>query len=204
MIIKDPNQIKIARGKKNKKKEGLVILCDLDGVMCFWEKAAAETLGIDLEDEKIREEIKNGRRMESYVGGDSAMWSKIDKEGEKWWEDIEMFPWGKDLYEMLKSKSDYFCFLTSPSNSPICAAGKTKWLTKHFGDDFKDFLIGRNKEYCASSRSLLVDDAKNKIKKFRDFGGHAFHWPSALRILDEEIKIEDVMKDLEDYIQEIK
>jgi len=201
MKVQDPNKIIMA---KSKKKSGLIIFLDIDGVCSFWEKSAGKTLGIDIEDEKIREEIKNGKRMETYVGGDEKMWPIIKKEGSKWWADMELLPWGKRLYEELKKRSDYFSFLSSPSNDPDCAAGKVQWLRKHFGDDFKDFLIGRNKYLCASPRALLVDDDKGKIKRFRKFGGHVFQWPSPFHLLDGDVDLEETFNDLFEYINEIR
>lgn len=188
----------------SKKKNGLRIFLDMDGVVAFWEKSAAKTLDIDLNDEKIREEIKNGKRMETYVGGDENMWPLIKKEGDEWWENIELLPWAKRLYNMLKEKADYFSFLSSPSNDPLCASGKVKFLRKHFGDDFKDFLIGRNKYMCASKNALLVDDDKGKTKKFKKFGGYIFQWPSPLELLDGDIDVEETFDELSDYIKEIR
>lgn len=200
MKMQDPNKIIIA---KSKKKNGLIIFLDMDGVISFWEKSAAKTLGIDINDEKIREEIKNGKRLETYVGGDSVMWPKIDKEGTKWWRDMELLPWGKKLYEKIKEKGDHFSFLTSPSSNPTSSAGKIEFLHKHFGDGFKDFLIGNNKEFCASPRALLIDDTDKKVKKFRSFGGHAFLWPNVFALLDGDIDVDETIKELMEYIKEI-
>lgn len=200
MKIQGPNKIILA---KNKKKEGLIIFLDMDGVFCFWEKAAAKILDLDLEDKEIRDKVKGGKRLETFVGGDSVMWPKIDKEGVEWWRDIEILPWGMELYEKLKEKADHFCFLTSPSNNSTCAAGKIEFFKKHFGDGFREYLIGRNKEFCASPRSLLVDDSESKIKKFRKFGGHAFQWPCPLTLLDGDKNVDDVIEELMDYIDEL-
>lgn len=201
MKVQDPNKIIMA---KSKKKTGLIIFLDIDGVCSFWEKSAGRTCGIDIEDPKIREEIKNGKRFETYVGGDEKMWPMIQKEGTKWWADMELLPWAKRLFNELNKRADHFSFLSSPSNDPLCAAGKVEWLRKHFGDDFKDFLIGRNKHLCASPRSLLVDDDKKKIKKFRKFGGHVFQWPSPFHLLDNDIDLEETFKDLFECINEIR
>ena len=93
---------------KNNKGQGLRLALDLDGVICYWEKSAAETCGIDYEDEKNREEIKNGRRIETFVGGDEKMWPMIDKEGESWWENLEKLPWADDLINLLKRGNKRF------------------------------------------------------------------------------------------------
>jgi hypothetical protein len=188
----------------SKAKTNLRIFLDLDGVCCFWEKSAAKTLGIDLEDKKIREQVKNGKRLESFVGGDEVMWPKIDKEGPEWWENLEKLPWADDLIELAKSSGKDFCFLTSPSNNPDCASGKIKWIKKHLGDDFKNFLIGKQKHMCASPNSILIDDDKKKCKKFEDYGGHSFLWPHSLKLIDKDINIDEVINDLRsliDYVQ---
>jgi len=200
MKIQDPNKIIIA---KSKKKEGLIIFLDMDGVISFWEKSAAKTLDLDLDDKETRDKIKNGKRLETFVGGDSVMWPMIDKGGTKWWRDMELLPWGKRLYEELKKKADHFCFLTSPSSNATCAAGKVEFLHKHFGEKFKDFLIGKHKELCASPRSLLVDDSDSKVKKFRSFGGHAFKWPCPLSLLDGDVDVDETIKELLEYIDEL-
>jgi 5'(3')-deoxyribonucleotidase len=197
MKTQDPNRIVLG---KSKKKEGLIIFADIDGVIAFWEKSAAKILGIDLNDKQIRQEIKNGKKIETYVGGDSVMWPKISAEGPHWWRDIEILPWGKKLYEELTKKTDYFCFLTSPSNNPSCAAGKVEFLQKHFGENFKDFLIGRNKHFCASHRSLLIDDNKDKIEKFRSFGGHVYQWPNPFVFLDGDDDSDKRIEELLIYI----
>lgn len=200
MRIKDPNKIIIAAKKKSKLRIGL----DLDGCVAFWEKAAVETCGIDYKDEKIREEIKNGRRIETFVGGDPAMWKMIDAEGEAWWEDMEKLPWADDLIDLLKKESKDLFFLSSPSKSPICYSGKIKWVLKNYPKMDRDVFLGCKKHMFAGSNTLLVDDTDKKIKEFREYGGHAFKWPCPLSIIDGDIKIEDVLQDLKDYIKEIK
>ena len=198
MKIQDPNKIIIA-----KKKNTLRIACDLDGVVAFWEKAAAKTCGIDYEDDKIRKELKNGKRMETYVGGDSKMWPMIDKEGEEWWENMEKLPWADDLINMLKRESKDFFFLSSPSRSPICYSGKMKWVLKNYPKEDRNLFLGCKKHFVANPNVLLVDDTEKKVKKFREYGGHAFKWPCPLSIIDGDIKIEDVLQDLKDYIDEL-
>ena len=201
MKMQDPNRIVL--GEK-KKKNKLRILLDLDGICAYWEKSAAHTCGLDYEDKEIRDALKNGKRLEKFVGGDSKMWPMIDKEGEDWWTNLEKLPWTDKLIDLLKQESDDFCILTSPNRNPICASGKIKWMQQYFGETFKDFLIGANKHLCATPDSLLIDDTEKKVNKFREYGGHAFLWPHPLKIIDGDIKIEDVIQDLKDYIKEIR
>jgi len=186
------------------KKNSLRIAIDLDGVVAYWEKAAAETCGVDCEDEKIREKLKNGKGMEEFVGGDPKMWGMIDKEGEEWWENIEKLPWADDLINLLKKETKDLFFLSSPSKSPVCYSGKIKWVLKNYPKMDRDLFLGCKKHMFAHSNTLLIDDTEKKIKEFREYGGHAFKWPCPLSLIDGDINIDDTMKELKDYIKEIK
>lgn len=197
------NKIIIA-GKKAAKGRGLRVAVDLDGVLAYWEKAAAETCGVDYKDEKIRQQMKDGKRMETFVGGDPKMWKMIDAEGEAWWENMEKMPWADDLVDLLKKETKDFFFLSSPSKSPICYSGKIKWVLKNYPKEDRSLFLGCKKHLVANPNVLLVDDTDRKVKEFREYGGHAFKWPCCLSIIDGDIKIEDVLQDLKDYIQEIK
>ena len=194
----------IMGGKKDSKKKGLRIALDLDGCVAYWEKSAAMTCGVDYKDEKIRQQIKDGKRMETFVGGDPKMWAMIDKEGEAWWEDMGRLPWADDLIDMLKKETKDFFFLSSPSRSPVCYSGKMKWVLKNYPKEDRSLFLGCKKHFVASPNVLLIDDTEKKINQFREYGGHAFHWPCPLSIIDGDIDIEDVLQDLKDYIQDIK
>jgi len=201
MRMQDPNKIVMAK----KKGKQLRIFCDLDGVCSWWEKAACETLGVDYDDPEIREQLKTGKkRMEDFAGGDEEMWAKIDAKGEEWWASMPKLPWADRLYEFLNGQTEDFSFLTSPSDNPMCASGKIKWLKKHFGEKFKSFLIGKNKHLCASPDCLLVDDDDEKCEKFREYGGHVFQWPHCLKIVDGDTTEDEVFDDLKAYIEEIR
>jgi 5'(3')-deoxyribonucleotidase len=200
MKTQGDNKIIIA----NKKKNDLRIMLDLDGVLCYWEKAAAKTCKIDYKDPEIREAIKNGKRLETFIGGDSVMWPMIDKEGEKWWADMEKLDWSDDLISLLKKETKDLAFLSSPSKSPICYSGKIKWVLKNYPKMDRNLFLGCKKHLVANPNVLLVDDTEKKCKEFREYGGHAFQWPCPLSIIDGDVDIEDVFQDLRDYIKEIK
>ncbi len=197
--IKDPKRIITAKRKKDIK-----IWLDMDGVVAHWMKSAANTLGVDLRRSDIRQQIKDGKRMESFVGGDSKMWPIIDAEGEAWWENMAKLPWADDLINLVKKETKELSFLSSPSNSPICYAGKIKWVIKNYPKMDRDVFIGCKKYRCASPDSLLIDDTAKKCKKFRENGGHVFEWPNALSIIDGDVDINDVLNDLQNEINKIR
>lgn len=178
------------------------IFLDLDGVICDWISAAAKTLNIDDSDPEIRDFLKSGKDIDELFQGN--IWKLIDKEGEDWWTNLEMFPWSNKLVNSLRKESPNFAFLTSPSNNPLCGSGKIKWMKKHFGYKFKDFIITSKKYLCASKNSILIDDLGKNLSKFKKFGGHTYLWPNSYRFIDKEIDVNDTIKDLISYIKILK
>ena len=187
------------------KKDEIMILLDLDGVIVSWLKGAANVCGIDLENKEIRDKIKSGSSINLFLeNGEKELWENIDKYGSEWWRNLEKFSWSDKLIKLLMDKSSNFCFLTSPSNNPFCVIGKIMWLKDNMGSDFKNFLIGKDKHFCANSRSILIDDNVGKIKKFDKYGGNVFKWPNELSLIDGDINIEDTLKSLSKKIDNIK
>ena len=199
--LQGEHKIRVAAEKNSKKTK---IFLDMDGVVFFWEKAAAKSLGMSIDDPKVRSHLKKGREMQDFVGGDSKMWPIIDNEGAEWWENLEMLPWGEKLYKEMKRLAGDFAFLTSPNKNPLCLAGKLKSLQKHFGVDFKDYMIGAHKHLCASPNAILIDDSEKKIIKFRQYGGVAFHWPNPLQLLDKEVNLEETFQKLYELISTVE
>lgn len=200
--LQGEHKIKVAAEKNSKK---IKIFLDMDGVCAFWEKSAAKTLGMNVEDPKVRHHLKNGKQMEEFVGGDALMWPRIDAEGYEWWANLEILPWAQRLYNELKRRAgDDFCFLTSPNRNPICAQGKIVWLQKHFGETFSDFLIGKKKHLCASPNAILVDDNRGKVEKFRKYGGNAFLWPTPFELIDKDKDLDQTFEDLFKFIEEVE
>ena len=193
---------KIILGKKNKNKE-IFIFLDIDGVIGNWLQNVCNTFDIDLNDEDLRNKLKNGEKIENYIeGGEDKMWEEIDKKGSEWWEDMELFPWSRTLRNKLK-KEGKVCLLTSPPRNPEATVGKINWIKKHFKDT-NNFLIGKNKYFCASPKSILIDDSEKKINKFEEAGGNIFLWPNSLEILDGKVKIEELYKEVMEKIGKIQ
>ena len=197
MKIQGPDRIILA-GKKKEKQ--LRILVDIDGVCGNFNKSSCKICDIDIEDDEVRKHLKGGGRIDKFIS-DEEMWDKINEAGEDFWADMELLPWARDLYNTLEKKGDLLAFLTSPSDNPICAAGKIKWIKKHF--DTKNFIITPRKHFCATPNSILVDDTQKKVDQFIKYGGNAFLWPNSLSFEDGDKEIEKVIKDLLEYIDEM-
>jgi 5'(3')-deoxyribonucleotidase len=201
-MIKVQGPDKIITAKK--KKKDIICFLDVDGVCAYWLKAAANTLGVDLRSSEVRQQIKDGKRMEDFVGGDDVMWPKIDAEGDAWWENIEKLPWADDLINLLKKETKDLSFLSSPSDSPLCYSGKIKWVLKNYPKMARDVFLGCKKYRCASPNSILIDDTLKKCKQFEKSGGQSFLWPQTIAILDGDVDLDETMKDLEAKINSMR
>jgi len=194
--IQSPDRI-IVEGIKKKDRR---IFLDLDGVVVDWLGGSCKVTGLDIEEKDARKKLKNNDRIYNILGiTEKEMWKKIDAT-ENWWEDLEILPWGKKLYKVL-SEVGHVCFLTSPSESSNSFSGKSKWIKNYFPK--AKFLIGEAKEFCAAPNSILVDDSGHKIDTFREWKGNAFLWPNQYRIMDNEIDIDDTIKELLEQISKI-
>lgn len=66
--------------------------------------------------------------------------------------------------------------LTAAGNSIATCIGKKKWCEKHLkikGDRVFCSKNSSEKQYYASSKSILIDDFDRNVKQFKEKGGHA-------------------------------
>ncbi len=173
------------------------IFIDLDGVIADWEGLALKVVGAE-NDSQVKAELKTGKDIED-IFPDS--WDRISAYNGRFWEELEVLPWGQQLYDTASKYGDV-AFLTSGGNvhkrteavSQACA-GKTRWVAKYFPG--ANLILTREKHLCASPISLLIDDTKKKIEQFTQYGGHTFHWPHPNRIRDGDVNLPEVIRDLE-------
>jgi len=196
--IQSPNNLKCG----SKKEVKFICFVDMDGVMTYWLKAACDVCGIDIHEKDLYSKLKDENMLLDKTGyiKEKDMWSKIDKAGTDFWANLEILPWAKKLIAEMKKLGDVY-FLTSPGTCIPAPSGKMEWIEKHFPDLLEKLIICKDKEMCANKNTILIDDSEKKIEAFRDAGGHAFLWPNCLKLLDEDI---DVDETLEQLVEEIK
>ena len=201
--IQSPNKILLS----SKKRKKVRVLLDMDGVISDWLGAACKLCDIDLDDKDIRESIKkqNGW-LEDFVD-EKRLWKNIGNAGVGYWENLELFPWSKKLYNKLEELGDEFSILSSPGKFTEIASkacdGKVIWLDNHFSNK-ENYIFAYNKALCASENAILVDDSQRKVDPFNEAGGHGFLWPNPLSLLDGDINVDDTIDELVDYIKRMK
>jgi 5'(3')-deoxyribonucleotidase len=199
--IAGPDKIKLSYGPDKKE---FIINVDLDGVISQWLDAACTTCDIDINDEDIRAELKDGIYLDEMgIISEEELWKKITAEGTDWWANLGVNPWAKKLIEEMGKLGTVY-LLTSPGSCIPAPSGKMEWIDKHFPDLLTKLICGKDKFRCASKNSILIDDSAKKVEAFREYGGHAFHWPNDLRLLDGDEDVDEVIEKLKEEIKEYK
>lgn len=127
----------------------------------------------------------------------STFWNSITREV---WATIPISPEFDFIcsWAEIQVGRDNVHFLTSPTLSPECVAGKLEWI-QQFAPEWmrRQFLIGPSKHLCAKSTTLLIDDSDKNVIKFEGCGGqsilvprpwNSLHGRDPISVLSEQFK----------------
>jgi 5'(3')-deoxyribonucleotidase len=107
---------------------------------------------------------------------EAKFWDAIDAAGADFWAGLESYPWAQKLFHSCVVAGQTI-LLTTPSNSETSPQGKLRWIQNNFGGNFRSYLMGPAKEFCAQPGTVLIDDSESNCKKFREAGGEAILFP---------------------------
>ena len=169
------------------------IYCDMDGVLCDFEKAVVESINRELASKnpkhpKLAAKVVSdlGRNyitekdIHKYSPGKSKPAAKymysLVHDDEDWWANLPWMPGGKELWAYI-SKYDPD-ILTSPmdkAGKTETLSGKLIWVEKNLGlsPDKVNFAHDKYK-YAVSEDgkpNVLIDDFETKVKPFTEAGG---------------------------------
>ncbi len=153
------------------------ICVDMDGVLCDFVLSAV----------KLHAPANVGDVYLSWPAGEYSMervlgcstnefWKPIHDGGAEFWANIPAFGWHQKLMVLCRQYAPT-TILTSPSKHGTSLAGKLDWLHRHYGSNFRDFLMGPNKHFCARPGAVLIDDCDANCEKFEAHGGRAICFP---------------------------
>jgi len=153
------------------------IYLDMDGVLCDFVGAALRVhRQLDALDHWPAGEwdIAKVLRVKS-----EEFWWRIDHHGERFWASLQPYPWAADLVRLLESMSVPITIASSLSYDPYSAAGKLQWLSEHFPQFKRRYLLGSEKHLLAKPGAVLIDDNDQGVEDFRQAGGQAVLFPQA-------------------------
>jgi hypothetical protein len=161
--------------KENFKKYKIFV--DLDGVIVDWEKGFTE-----LSPNKTYEEFKAEDKT-------SDAWRIIHKAKSDWWANLSWLPEGKELWKYIKKYNPTILSSPGKSNVEIVTKGKIEWIKRELGEDI-NYIIERDKhKYAKDKKTILIDDDKKKIDKWKLNGGTGILFKSTEQTIKELQKL---------------
>ena len=146
------------------------ICLDIDGVLADFVGGAGKVVGYDPAVVTIWDYYHLVGKTED------EFWAIVDAAGAEFWADLPSYPWRQKVYDYCSSLGDTI-LLTTNSKHHKSAEGKVLWMQKYFGENFRNYLMGPKKEFCAHENTVLIDDSDANCEKFRKHGGNAILFP---------------------------
>ena len=153
----------------------MIIYCDMDGVLCDFERQWARTNKLPFS--KFQTLNMHDR------------WEKVRKHGSFW----ETIPWkgdGKRLWSYIR-KHDVRILSAYSSSDPNCLPGKRKWLQKNVSvSNAKIHIVQRSqKQLYSKKNTILIDDYVRNIAEFNAKGGIGIRHKTASQTISELKKL---------------
>ena len=146
------------------------IYCDMDGVLCDFERRFEDLTGMS--PKKFKDQ-----------NGVNEFWRVIDEDGVRFWVGMPWMPDGKKLWEFIKPLSP--TLLSSPSWDNSSRLGKRLWVRNNTPGT-KLILANRaNKVNYSEENSILIDDMPRTIEEWDSGGGIGILHTSADSTIDQ-------------------
>jgi len=150
----------------------MIIYCDMDGVLCDFNRAAAKVAGVST--------INQWSKLP-----EKERWKPIREHGSFW----ETLPWkgdGRMLWNYIRKYDVHIlsAYVSSMSD-PNCIPGKMKWLRKNVSVSAgKIHLVKRRQKqnYAKDNKgkpNILIDDFISNINDFKRRGGIGIYHKSS-------------------------
>ena len=155
------------------------IYCDMDGVLCDFEKNIKNTLGISVK-----------------------KWMSINPKHERWqpivakpdfWSSMPWLNDGKNLWRFIE-KYDPHILSAASQEDPNCKPGKNAWIRRNLGVPVSRVnLVQRHEKQnyakVGGKPSILIDDYEKNTKEFSMKGGVGITFRNASQVIGELKKL---------------
>lgn len=154
--------------------------CDMDGVLVNFAGPALERFGVylDFTYPNVGYDIVKGCNILRHEEGlppitPATFWDAFT---EDFWADLPMYPGAQYFLSVLETVGDVY-LTTTPTADPGCAAGKLRWIERHFPRFRRKYVITPHKHTLARPDSLLIDDSSEACSAFAKAGGQTIMFP---------------------------
>ena len=139
------------------------IYCDMDGVLVDFEKGYEDLTGQNIK----------GQPMSSGPN----FWDPITKAGAQFWIKLPWMADGKQLWEYIKQYTPIL--LSAPSREESSKIGKYVWVKREMPGTKLILRSAERKQEFATPQSILIDDRKDNIDRWKEAGGIGIYHTSA-------------------------
>jgi len=154
-----------------------IIYCDMDGVLCNFEKRFKELTGIDFNE---------------YVEKNTwtKTWKIVENDGIRFWSDLEWMKDGKKLWDFIKGLNVQI--LTGSPYYKVgeyAKIGKEIWVDRELGNVKVNHIPGKLKYKYIENNDILIDDSKRNCDIWENNGGIAILHIDTKNTIKELIKL---------------
>jgi len=151
------NDEKMREEKGDKGTGEYEIYCDMDGVLCDFDKRFME--------------FSNGIPPGKYESkfGKKAFWKLISEKGVGYWVGIPWMSDGKQLWNYIKPYNP--SLLSAPSMEESSRLGKRLWVRNNIPGTKLILRSAEQKQEFANPNAILIDDRPSNIEQWRAKGG---------------------------------
>lgn len=150
------------------------LYCDMDGVLCDFEKRFEDLTGLS----------PNAFRDKH---GLDEFWKLIDDDGVRFWVGMDWMPDGKQLWDYIKP--NVYSLLSSPSFDNSSRLGKRLWVKKNIPGTKLILAARKNKQDYSKKGAILIDDLKPTIDEWNAKGGIGILHTSAASTIEQLKKL---------------
>lgn len=144
-----------------KEKADYKIYCDMDGVLVDFDRGYKELTGNEASFDTPKEEF----------------WEPITRAGAAFWIKLKWMPDGKQLWNYIKPFNPQL--LSAPSREESSKIGKFVWVKREMPGTKLILRQAERKQEFATPNSILIDDRKDNIERWKAAGGIGIHHTSA-------------------------
>ena len=147
------------------------IYCDMDGVLCDFNKRFEEFGKMPPKEYENKYGIKQ-------------FWKLIDDEiGVRFWVGMPWMPDGKELWNFIKPFNP--SLLSAPSRNNESRLGKRLWVRNHIPGTKLILASRSNKQQYSNKNSILIDDMPRTIEEWDSGGGIGILHTSAASTIEQ-------------------
>lgn len=150
------------------------IYLDMHGVCVDFVGGVAKLF--DVEQDKLELSLAEGQSIHgALLVSQNEFWERVDMQL-TFWRDLKPY---NGFLEFVAACGEFgdVCFLTSPCWDAKSLTQKVEWLQRHFGKDFRDYVITNQKWRLAQRGTVLIDDTQYQCAEFKRHKGLAILFP---------------------------